>query len=93
MRRVTRDRFTSRSREVKRFLNELPGKMADKFQEVTPIRSGNARSKTSLQNQKNITADYPYAGRLEKDAWSRQAPDGMSQPTIDFARDLFRRLR
>ena len=93
MRRVTRDRFTSRSREVKRFLQELPGKMAEKFVEVTPIRTGNAKRSTSLQQQKNIVADYPYAGRLEKDAWSRQAPDGMSQPTIDHARDLLRRLR
>ena len=93
MRRVTKDRFTSRSKEVKRFLDDLPGNMAQKFKEVTPIRTGNAKSKTSLEGKNKIIADYPYAGRLERDGWSRQAPDGMSEPTIDHARDLLRRLK
>lgn len=93
MRRVTRDRFTARSREINQFLERLPGRMAEKFKEVTPIRSGNARRQTSLQGRDEIVANYPYAKRLEKDSWSRQAPNGMSQPTIDWVRQQLRNLR
>jgi len=52
------------------------------FKGVTPVKSGNARSKTSTRGTK-ITANYGYAGRLDE-GWSRQAPDGMSDPTIDI---------
>lgn len=91
MRRVTRDRFTARSREIEQFLDRLPRVMSEKFREVTPIRTGNARSKTDLR-QNEIQANYPYAKRLERDGWSSQAPEGMSKPTIEHVRDLLRRL-
>jgi hypothetical protein len=42
---------------------------------------GNARRSTRLRGN-TIEGVYPYAERLE-DGWSRQAPDGMSQPTIE----------
>jgi hypothetical protein len=54
------------------------------FVKATPIRSGNARRNTNLNKQKNtIEADYAYAGRLNN-GWSKQAPDGMTEPTIEY---------
>lgn len=54
------------------------------FIKQTPIRSGNARRNTEVQiTKKRIVADYPYSERLDT-GWSRQAPDGMVKPTIDF---------
>lgn len=54
------------------------------FVKKTPIRSGNARRKTRLQGN-TIDAAYPYAQRLEE-GYSKQAPDGMTEPTIDEVR-------
>ena len=47
---------------------------------------GNARSKTVLQGN-TIVADYAYAERLDT-GWSKQAPNGMSDPTIAFMQKL-----
>lgn len=52
----------------------------DFFKKTTPIRSGNARNRTRIQGNE-ITADYPYAERLDT-GWSKQAPNGMSEPTL-----------
>lgn len=55
----------------------------DFFVKTTPIDTGNARRNTNKDDiNYKITADYPYAERLDK-GWSKQAPDGMVQPTID----------
>lgn len=50
------------------------------FVDKTPIRSGNARRNTQL-NDKTIEAKYPYAQRLDQ-GYSRQAPKGMVAPTL-----------
>jgi hypothetical protein len=50
------------------------------FLRNTPIRSGNARSKT-IKGNGEINAAYPYARRLDN-GYSRQSPAGMSKPTI-----------
>ena len=50
------------------------------FVAITPKRSGNARRKTRL-DKTTIEANYPYASELE-DGKSRQAPQGMSEPTM-----------
>ena len=58
------------------------------FKKKTPIKSGNARRKTSYREQPNsatINAKYDYAQRLD-DGWSKQAPKGMSEPTVNFLR-------
>lgn len=52
------------------------------LRKITPILSGNARRKTSL-NGDTIIGDYPYAQRLDQGA-SKQAPDGMTQPTVEY---------
>ena len=64
-------------------------KAYDFFVKTTPIRSGNARSRTRLQG-KTINADYAYAQRLDKESWSRQAPQGMTEPTIKEIERLIR---
>jgi hypothetical protein len=59
-----------------------------KFRQSTPIKTGNARSHTTLDKGSNtIYADYPYAQRLD-DGWSKQAPEGMVNPTIAFIETL-----
>lgn len=50
------------------------------FLKNTPIKTGNARSKTTKSNGE-ISALYPYAKRLDN-GYSRQSPAGMSKPTI-----------
>lgn len=52
------------------------------FHRITPRDTGNARRNTRLK-EKEILADYAYAGRLDE-GWSKQAPTGMSDPSIDF---------
>lgn len=49
----------------------------------TPVRSGNARRNTNLRGSFKILSNYDYAGRLD-DGWSKQAPKGFTDPTIDF---------
>lgn len=90
MRRVTRDRYTARSRQIQNFLRDLPRNMKNEFQRLTPIDTGNARSKTELQGNE-IQGNYPYANRLNT-GWSQQAPQGMTDPTIEWVREQLRRL-
>lgn len=61
----------------------------DFFKNKTPIRSGNARRRTTYRDN-NIRADYPYAGRLDQ-GYSRQAPEGMSQPTVEYIQDYIQK--
>ena len=55
------------------------------FVKNTPVRSGNARRNTRKSGNA-IDANYPYAQRLEE-GYSRQAPKGMTEPTIEEVRD------
>lgn len=83
------DRQIQRAQEVSR---EIVPLALDFFKKTTPIQSGNARRRTRREDQK-IVADYPYAERLDQGS-SRQAPDGMSEPTIEFIEKEFdKRLR
>lgn len=66
----------------------------DYFRDVTPVRTGHARSQTTLKGN-TIDADYPYAKILDKGRHmtnrgmrgSTQAPEGMSKPTIEHIRE------
>ena len=76
------------SKELKAKLNlakDIPSKIMTKaydfFKAKTPIRSGNARSRTSLKNKNTIDANYAYAKRLDE-GYSKQAPQGMVEPTV-----------
>ena len=65
----------------------------DKFKDITPERSGNAKRNTKKGNN-TIEANYPYAGILDKGRHrtnkgmrgSTQAPEGMSKPTLEEIR-------
>lgn len=52
------------------------------FKKITPVDKGYARSRTDTRHL-TISAKYPYAGRLD-DGWSRQAPQGMTEPTEKY---------
>jgi hypothetical protein len=60
------------------------------FKSHTPIRTGNARRNT-FRADDEIVADYPYAQRLDE-GYSRQAPRGMTEPTIEYMEQLFEQL-
>lgn len=75
--------------QFQQLMDDLPDAVKDSwrrsgdyFKNITPKASGNARSKTRTQ-QNVIRADYAYAGQLDAGR-SRQAPEGMSDPTIDY---------
>jgi hypothetical protein len=97
------------SGEISRRLQQLekaldPTKLAseayDVFRGVTPIKSGNARSSTSLKGDE-IHASYPYAAVLDKGRHmtssgmrgSVQAPNGMTKPTQKFVSDYIRKQK
>lgn len=92
-------RIRVNDRDFERLVDELEGIPTDLvqlggnyFKSITPVRSGNARRRTSTQGD-TIHADYPYAQRLDE-GYSRQAPKGMTEPTIDYIdRELDRILR
>jgi hypothetical protein len=58
---------------------KIPPAALDYFVKETPVRSGNARRNTQLQGTE-IQANYDYAERLNTGS-SRQAPQGMTDPT------------
>lgn len=75
-------------------MEKLPDTLLERtyryFKSVTPIRSGNARNNTVVDRQNlEITADYPYAGRLD-DGYSKQAPRGMVEPTLSYMERIWR---
>lgn len=78
----TRDTLTGGINSINRQLRQLPKEAYDVFRDETPVRTGNARSKTRLQGNE-IVAAYPYAQRLDE-GYSKQAPKGMSEPTLKF---------
>lgn len=80
--RKTVDKITGATRRQKRLLAELPNRAHEFWVKKTPIRTGNARRKTVLRGN-TIEANYPYAQRLDE-GYSRQARDGMSEPTEKF---------
>lgn len=92
-------RIKVNDREFEQLVDDLEGiptnliKLGgDYFKSITPVRSGNARRRTSTYGD-TIHADYPYAQRLDQ-GYSNQAPKGMSEPTIDYIdRELDRILR
>jgi hypothetical protein len=65
------------------------------FKRLTPVKSGNARKRTTLDNDKNIQAKYAYAGVLDSGS-SRLAPQGMVKPTerqlAKLVKDYIKRL-
>jgi len=60
------------------------------FVRKTPIDKGNARRQTKYRESNNkaiIDANYDYAVPLDR-GHSKQAPKGMSGPTLDFLKNI-----
>jgi hypothetical protein len=74
--------ITPNLRRIEKALNNLPKEAYDVFKSATPVKTGNARSKTKLKGD-TITANYAYATELN-DGKSKQAPNGMVEPTTKF---------
>lgn len=75
---------------LKNIPQQLINDAGDYFRNVTPYRTGNARSNTYVGGD-TIRADYNYAGRLD-DGYSSQAPNGMVEPTIKFIDQRLKKL-
>lgn len=69
--------------------NNIAKEAHQTFKDVTPIRTGNARKNTDLMGNR-IDANYPYAILLNQGS-SKQAPDGMTVPTIEAIRKYISR--
>ncbi len=61
----------------------------DHFRKITPIDTGNARRSTTTRGR-TINANYGYASKLDE-GFSRQAPNGMSDPTITYYENILER--
>lgn len=84
--------FERQMAELKERLDTLPKEAHREFLKNTPVRSGNARRRTRLQDTK-IIADYPYSQRLDE-GYSKQSPQGMTEPTEQWIqKEVDRRLK
>lgn len=72
-------------------IDQIPRKAFKVYEQNTPIRSGFARRNTKLARQRIIEANYPYAKRLDE-GWSKQSPQGMTEPTLEFIEKEFLRI-
>jgi len=90
MRIVGRSKITGRLNSIERKVKAIRDFAADEFRKITPIRTGNARSKTN-RIREGVEAAYPYANRLNE-GYSSQAPKGMTDPTVDRIRDYVRKM-
>jgi hypothetical protein len=73
------DGLTPLLKGMQKELAKYPAAAEQQFVKLTPIDTGNARRKTSLNTRQVIEANYPYAQRLDQ-GWSKQAPQGMTKP-------------
>jgi len=87
--KLIEDGITQDIERIKSELKKVPPEALKEFKGLTPIRSGNARRRTTLKNNETILANYPYAQRLDE-GYSKQAPKGMSEP---FGKWLEKKLK
>jgi hypothetical protein len=85
---------TKEFKKLVKGIDKIPQTLTDDaytfFVNTTPIRTGNARRSTDLRGQM-IVADYVYADRLDQ-GYSRQAPKGMTDPTIEYVEKRLEQL-
>ena len=74
------------SDDITQALKDIPDGVMTKagkyFRKITPRDRGYARRNTTY-SESGIKANYAYAHRLDT-GWSKQAPDGMSDPTSEY---------
>ena len=90
MSRVDARRFYARMSELEDLPDDVWESAGNFFIEKTPRQSGNAQRRTRVRRRR-IEANYPYAQRLDE-GWSKQAPRGMSEPTLDHIESEVDRL-
>jgi len=88
---LVKDGITPDISKAQRELTEVAPEAWTFFRSHTPVRSGNARRKTVLENKTTINANYPYAVKLDQGS-SNQAPDGMTKPTEAFLKKSFDKI-
>jgi hypothetical protein len=88
---LVKDGITPDLNQAQRELRSVADGAYKIFRSHTPIRSGNARRKTVLENNTVIFANYPYATQLDGGA-SNQAPDGMTKPTEAYIKKTTDRI-
>lgn len=92
MAKVNLTQFTKQLDHVKDLANGLADAALQEFIKNTPIRSGNARRNTRVDNT-TIVANYPYSQKLDE-GYSKQAPNGMTEPTEKWIQqEVDRRLK
>jgi hypothetical protein len=84
--KLTDLKFKAKLSDLKTFKDKVMPQLYAEFKKDTPIDTGNARNNTFLNGNK-IEATYPYAERLDE-GYSKQAPTGMTQPTLEYAKKL-----
>lgn len=87
---TVKNNLTPSLQKIKQQLTTVPEQAYKYWESQTPIRSGNARRNTSLQGE-TIKAKYPYATKLNE-GYSKQSPNGMSEPTNKFVAALIKRI-
>jgi len=83
-------RFNKRMIKLRGIKKNVMQKAFAYFKGITPVDTGNARRNTRLSSTYRIVANYAYAFVLDKGRHmtssgargSKQAPQGMSKPTI-----------
>lgn len=88
--RKTTNNIERRIAKLNKALPKIVDAAYDKFVDETPYKTGNAKSKTR-QVRNEIRADYPYANRLNE-GYSRQSPEGMTEPTIKEIRNIVKKI-
>jgi hypothetical protein len=84
------DQVTPVLKGMGKTLARYPQDAEAKFVALTPIDTGNARSRTRLHGD-TIEANYPYAQRLDQ-GHSRQAPQGMVKPFDAWVRGKVKQI-
>jgi hypothetical protein len=90
--KVDNSQLNARLSKQQTQLTNLAKDSIDKFKSLTPIDTGNARSKTYLaSNNSKIVANYSYAQALDN-GHSKQAPDGMIKPFTTWFKQQLKKI-
>lgn len=87
---VGKSKIQARLKNIESKINQIKDFATEEFRSITPIDTGNARSKTR-RTQEGVSANYNYAVRLNE-GYSKQAPDGMTKPTVEAIQAYVRRI-
>jgi hypothetical protein len=86
---INKSKLSSKLKKASTVPTSVMKQAFDYFKKLTPVKTGNAKRSTVLKNNE-ILAEYEYAPVLDKGRHmtnrgmrgSKQAPKGMSGPTI-----------